>query len=109
MRGGEEKEKGKKKKRHFPSRSPTIRWSKLVGTKGKVGLRDKGYSRVPKSEFFIEDPKGRGFSYTGYFLPSGHVRGHFGSPLILGLCLLTVKDRIQYFETEILDLLATRV
>ena len=52
--------------------------------------------------------KGRGFSYTGYFLPSDH-KGHFGSALILGLCLLTVKDRIQYFKTEILDLLATRV
>ena len=31
-------------------------------------------TRVPKSEFFIEVPKDRGFSYTGYFLPNGHVR-----------------------------------
>ena len=71
--GGEEKDK-EKKGRYFPSRSPANRWSKLVKARGKVGLRDKGYAWVPKSDFFVKVPKGRGFSYTGYFLPSGHVK-----------------------------------
>ena len=31
--------------------------SKLVGAGGKVGLRDKGYEWVSKSEFFVEFPK----------------------------------------------------
>ena len=74
MRGGEEKEKKKKKEQHFPSRSPANRGSKLVGVRGKVSLHNKGYAWVSKSEFFIEVLKGRGFSYSGYFLPSGHVR-----------------------------------
>ena len=72
-RRGERKRK-RKKERHFPSRSPANRRSKLVEARDKVGLRDKGYTWVPKSEFFVEVPKGRGFSYTSYFLPSGHVR-----------------------------------
>ena len=75
--GGEEKEKEKKKKkkeRKFPSRSLANQRSKLVGARGKVGLRDNGYTWVLKSEFFVEVPKGRGFSYIGYFLASGHVR-----------------------------------
>ena len=50
----------------FSSRSPAYRRSKLVGARGKVGLRDKGYEWVPKSEFFIEvQKKCRVFSYTG--------------------------------------------
>ena len=66
--------KGKKKRDlRFSSRSPANRLSKLVGARGKVSLRDKGYAWAPKSEFFIEVPKGKGFSYTSYFLPSGHV------------------------------------
>ena len=69
----EERRKKKKKERHFPSRSPTNRRSKLVRVRGKVGLCDKGYVWVPKSKLFVEVPKGKGFSYTGYFLPSGHV------------------------------------
>ena len=73
MFGGEEKDK-EKKGRYFPSRSPANRWSKLVKARGKVGLRDKGYAWVPKFDFFVKVQKGRGFSYTGYFLPSGHVR-----------------------------------
>ena len=70
----EERRKKKKKERHFPSQSPANRRSKLVGARGKVGLRDKGYTWVPKFEFFVKVPKGRGFSYTSYFLPSDHVR-----------------------------------
>ena len=72
----ERRKKNKKiiiKEHHFPSRYPANRWSKLIGARCKVGLRDKGYEWVPKSEFFVEVPKGRG-SYIGYFLPSGHVR-----------------------------------
>ena len=66
------KEKGKGKKKRFwqcvirerggrdlwfSLRSSAYRRSKLVGARGKVGLHDKGYEWVPKSEFFIEDPK----------------------------------------------------
>ena len=71
-RRGERKKK--KKERHFPSLSQANRRLKLVRAKGKGGLHDKGYAWVPKSEFFVEVPKGRGFSYTSYFLPSGYVR-----------------------------------
>ena len=92
-------ERGKKREWYFPSRSPTNRRSKRVGARDKVGLLDKGYAWVPKSEFFFEVPKGRGFSYAGCFLPIGHVRAILGSALILGLCLLTVKNRTQCFET----------
>ena len=70
----EERRNKKKKERHFPSRSQANRRSKLVEEKIKVGLRDKGYAWVPKSKFFVEVPKGRGFSYTTYFLPSGYVK-----------------------------------
>ena len=71
----EERRKIKKKKgRYFPSRFPANRWLKLVKARGKVGLRYKSYAWVPKSDFFVKVPKRRGFSYTGYFFPSGHVR-----------------------------------
>ena len=73
MCGGEEKEKEKKKGTALPFAMANRR-SKLVEARDKVGLRNKGYAWVPKSEFLVEVPKGRGFSYTGYFLPSGHVR-----------------------------------
>ena len=51
----------KKRERHFPSRSPTNRQSKLVRARGKVSLCDTAYLWVPKFEFFIEVSKGRGF------------------------------------------------
>ena len=50
----------------FSSKSPANQQLKLVKARGKVGLRDKGYAWVPKSEFFVEVLKGRCFSYTGY-------------------------------------------
>ena len=62
MHGGEEKEREKKNERRFPLRSLANRRLKLVEARGKVGLCDKGYAWVPKSEFFVEAPKGRGFS-----------------------------------------------
>ena len=68
------KKKEKIEKQHFNSRSLSNRRSKLVRVRGKVSTRDKGYAWVPKSEFFVKVSKGRGFSYTGYFLTSGHVR-----------------------------------
>ena len=64
----------KKEERHFPSLSSANRRSKLVRARGKVGVCDKGYVWVTKYEFFVEVPKGRSFSYIGYFLPSGHAR-----------------------------------
>ena len=36
-------------------------------------------------------------------------KGHFGSAIILGLCLLMVNDQNLCFETKIPDLLATCV
>ena len=69
MHGGEEKEKRKKKERHLPSRSPANRRSKRIGVRDKVGQCDESYTWVPKSDFFIEVPKGKSFSYTGYFFP----------------------------------------
>ena len=40
--------------------------TKLVHVmRATLGTKNYGFRRVPK---------GRGFSYTGYFLPSGHVR-----------------------------------
>ena len=68
------REEKKKRERHFPLRFLANRRSKLIEARGKDGLRDKGCEWVPKSEFFIEVPKGRGFSYMGYLLPRGHVR-----------------------------------
>ena len=74
MRGGEEKEKEKKKETTLPfaiSNEPTVEthWGKRQSWSTRrelrVGMRNCGFRRVPK---------GRGFSYTGYFLPSGHVR-----------------------------------
>ena len=47
---------------------------KCIGARDKVGPRDESYSWLPETEGFRHVPKGRGFSYTGYFLPSGHVR-----------------------------------
>ena len=52
-----EREEKKKKEWHFPLRSSTNRLSKLVGARGKVGLRDKGYAWVLKSEFFVSFQK----------------------------------------------------
>ena len=43
----------------FSSRSPANQRSKLVGVRGKVGLRDKGYAWVLKFEFFVEVLLGR--------------------------------------------------
>ena len=59
--------KGEKRERHFPSRSPKNRQSKRWSTRRELCMstRNRGFRRVPKS---------RGFSYTGYFLPSGHIR-----------------------------------
>ena len=70
------KEKGKKKKNsawekkkelHFPSRFLANRRSKLVGVRGKAGLRDTGYMWVPISKIFIEVLKGRGFLLYRFF------------------------------------------
>ena len=55
-----EKEK-KKKEGHFPSRSLANRLSKRVGARDKVSPHNKSYAWVPKSEFFVEAPRGRGF------------------------------------------------
>ena len=38
-----------------------FRWSELDSPKTKVGPRNESYTWVPKSEFFMEAPKGRGF------------------------------------------------
>ena len=72
----EERRKKKKKKKKGTTLPFAManRWSKLVEARGKVGLRNKGYAWVPKSEFLVEVLKGGGFSYTGYFFPSGHIR-----------------------------------
>ena len=71
------------------------------------GKRQSWSTLCTRNYGFRRVPKGKGFSYTSYFLPSCHVRAIFSSALILGLCLLTVKTRIQYFDIEILELLAT--
>ena len=54
-------EKKKKRKRHLPLRSPANRRSKRIGVRDKVGLSKESYMWVPKSEFFIEAPRGRDF------------------------------------------------
>ena len=67
-------ERGKKKKTAIPFMifgEPTVetrqgkRQSWSTRRELRVGTRNCGFRRVPK---------GRSFSYTGYFLPSGHVR-----------------------------------
>ena len=50
------------------------RRSKRIGAIDKVGPRDESYAWVPKIAGFVAFQKGRGFSYTDYFLTSGHVR-----------------------------------
>ena len=57
----EKKKKKKKRERHFPSRSPVNRISKRVGARDKVGPHNKSYAWVPKSEFFVEAQRGKGF------------------------------------------------
>ena len=62
VRGKRDDEKRKKKReRQFPSRSPANRQSKRVGARDKVGPRNESYAWVPKSEFFVEALRGRGF------------------------------------------------
>ena len=85
-RGKKEKEKRRKKKKNSAWERkrkrerrkekifPMFRRSELDSPRPKVGPRNESYAWVPKSEFFVEAPRGRGFSYIGYFLPSGHVR-----------------------------------
>ena len=53
----EERRKKKKKNRHFPSRSPANRRSKLIGARGKVGLRDKGYAWGTEIRIFPRSSK----------------------------------------------------
>ena len=59
--GERRKQKKKKKERHCPSRSLVNRLLKRIGARDKVGPHNKSYAWVPKSEFFVEAPSGRGF------------------------------------------------
>ena len=70
----EERRKKNKKERHFPLQSLVNRESKLVEARDKVGQHDESYAWGTRNCGFRRVPKGRGFSYTSYFLPSGHVR-----------------------------------
>ena len=74
MRDGDNEGGVKKKLLHFLSRSLVNRWLKRVGVRDKVCPLDESYVWVPKTVGFYRVTKSRGFSYTGYFLPSGHVR-----------------------------------
>ena len=40
---------------------PMFRQSELDSPRTKVGPHNESYTRVPKSEFFVEAPRGRGF------------------------------------------------
>ena len=53
--GKKKRERGKKK--NFS----VFRRSELDSLRTKVGPRNESYAWVPKFEFFIEAPKGRGF------------------------------------------------
>ena len=62
MRGGgkergKEKREGERKEKgvfHFSLRSTEIGPSVFVGTRGKAGLHNEGYARVPKFESFVK-------------------------------------------------------
>ena len=72
MRGGEEKEK----KRNDTSRSNL--W--LTDDRNSLEQEAKFVNAIKATlwyrnmNFFVEVPKGRGFTYTSYFLPSGYGR-----------------------------------
>ena len=59
MKKGRKKEgeyvrvRGKKRERHFPSRSPANRLSKCVSARDKVGPRDESYARVLETTGFV--------------------------------------------------------
>ena len=65
MRGS--KRRKKKRERHLPSRSPVNQQLKRVGARDKVGPRNESYAWVPKSEFFDEAPRGKGFLLYWFF------------------------------------------
>ena len=65
-----EKEKysvrGKKKKKGKENIFSVFRRSELDSPRIKVVPRNKSYAWIPKSKFFVEAPRGRVFSYTGF-------------------------------------------
>ena len=54
-------ERKRKRERGKEKIFPVFRLSKLNSPRTKVGPRNESYAWVPKSEFFVETPKGRGF------------------------------------------------
>ena len=66
VREMENEKGGKKKERHFPSRSLVNRQSKRVGARDKVGPRDESYMWVPEIAGFVSFQKVGVFSYTGF-------------------------------------------
>ena len=54
---GEKKERERRKENIFP----VFRRSKLNSLRTKVGPCNESYAWVPKSEFFVETPRGKGF------------------------------------------------
>ena len=46
---------------------PVFRWSELDSLRTKVGPRNESYTWAPKSEFFVEVPRGRGFLLHWFF------------------------------------------
>ena len=54
----ERKRKGERGKENI---FPVFRRSELDSPRAKVGPHNESYAWVPKSEFFVEAPRGRGF------------------------------------------------
>ena len=68
-RGGEKKRKRERRKKKI---FPVLRQSELDSSRTKIGLCNESYTWVSKSEFFVEAPRGRVFSYTGSSLFKSH-------------------------------------
>ena len=62
---GEKTEKSRE--RNLFLRSTEIKSTVFVGARGKVHLRDEGYTWAPKLGSFYQTPRGREFPYFDYF------------------------------------------
>ena len=55
-------------------------WSELDSSRTKVGSRNESYAWVPKPDFFIEAPRGRGFLLHWFFFHLRVVNGRMVQP-----------------------------
>ena len=79
----------KKRKQHFPLRSPANRQSKHVGARDKVGPCNESYTWIPKTTGFVAFQKVGVFSYTGSFSLKGR-KWLYGIAPTMGLSFQTL-------------------